>query len=108
MGGVSAQLKAFFDSLAPRWYQQAWSGKFGAAFTVSAKTSGDKLNCLQDMLTFGMQMGMIWVGIGEIAEPSGYYIGLGGTAMNADVVNDDELENARKHGIRVAKIASGS
>ena len=107
MGGVSAQLKSFMDAMAPRWYQKAWNGKFGAAFTVSAKASGDKLNCLQDLLTFGMQMGMIWVGVGEIAEPTGFYIGVGGSAMNADAISDDELENARQHAERIARIVSG-
>ena len=46
MGGVAAQMKAFMDALAPRWYSQAWNGKRAGAFTVSAKRSGDKLNCL--------------------------------------------------------------
>ena len=106
MGGVSAQLKSFMDAMAPRWYQKAWNGKYGAAFTVSAKASGDKLNCLQDVLTFGMQMGMIWIGVGEITEPTGYYIGVGGSAMNPDAISETELENARQHGERIASFVA--
>ncbi|NKB98511.1 MAG: flavodoxin family protein [Pseudomonadales bacterium] len=102
MGGVSAQLKAFFDATVPRWYQQSWNGKYAAAFTVSAKTSGDKLNSLQDIFTFAMQMGMLWVGTGGgVQEVNGYYIGAGITAMNPDAVTEAELATARALGERV-------
>ena len=49
-------------------------GKVGAAFTVSSTPSGDKLNALNDLLVFAMQMGMVWVGQAESP--------LGGTGSN--------------------------
>ena len=84
MGGVSAQLKSFIDAMAPRWFTQAWNGKLAAAFTVSSLEAGDKLNALQDISAFAMQMGMIWVGTGASfaakLNPNGFYLGAGVTA----------------------------
>ena len=109
MGDVSAQLKAFFDAMAPRWYAQAWNGKVGGAFTVSAKHSGDKLNCLQSILTFAMQMGMVWVGTGIGPNldftPDGYYLGHGATAMAPDQVSEVDIHTAKHLGQRVAETA---
>ena len=96
MGGVAAQLKAFFDAMAPRWYQQSWQGKLGAGFTVSAKVAGDKLNCLQDMHTFAMQMGMLWLGSGSgVANAHGFYLGEGIAASGPDEVDADALAAVR-------------
>jgi NAD(P)H dehydrogenase (quinone) len=81
MGAVSAQTKAFMDACLSRWYERAWSGKIAAAFTVSSTPSGDKLNALNDLFVFGMQMGMIWVGqdespiSGSGANRLGIYVG---------------------------------
>ena len=111
MGDVSAQLKSFFDAMAPRWYAQAWNGKIGGAFTVSAKHSGDKLNCLQSIFTFAMQMGMVWVGtgIGPSLDytPDGYYIGHGATAMAPDAVTEIDLNTAQHLGKRIAESVVG-
>ena len=38
-----------------------WMNKIAGGFTVSAGRSGDKLSCLQQLVTFATQMGMIWV-----------------------------------------------
>ena len=38
-----------------------WLNKVAAGFTVSAGRSGDKLNCMQQLVIFASQMGMIWV-----------------------------------------------
>ncbi|MGK0223646.1 MAG: NAD(P)H dehydrogenase (quinone) [Limisphaerales bacterium] len=107
MGCVSAQLKAFFDATVPRWYAQAWNGKLGAAFTVSAKPSGDKLNCLQDISTFAMQMGMIWVGTGVGMDAqfsqNGFYLGLGATSFSPDNITEEDQTTARHLGKRVAE-----
>ena len=81
MGAVSAQIKAFMDACLSRWYERAWSGKIGAAFTVSSTPSGDKLNTLSDLFVFAMQMGMVWVGqdespiSGSGANRLGIYVG---------------------------------
>ncbi len=111
MGGVSAQLKAFFDGVVPHWYTQSWNGKLAAAFTASAKISGDKFNCLVDIMTFAMQMGMVWVGTGSgpslELNPHGYYIGVGASAMNEDDCKPEDLAAATDLGRRVATLAAG-
>ncbi|MGI9323902.1 MAG: flavodoxin family protein [Pseudomonadales bacterium] len=110
MGGVSAQLKAFFDAMVPRWYSEAWHGKLAAAFTVSAKVSGDKLNCLQDINTFAMQMGMIWIGTGsgfaEEQGPNGFYLGVGATAHSPAAITEVDTKSAVQLGQRVATLAA--
>jgi len=82
MGAVSAQMKAFLDATLSRWYSRSWSGKIGAAFTVSSTPSGDKLNTLLDIFVCGMQHGMIWVGLDQLpiapeqANRLGVYVGV--------------------------------
>ena len=112
MGSVSAQLKSFFDAMAPRWYTQVWNGKYTAAFTASSLASGDKLNALQDILSFAMQMGMIWVGTGanfqQKLNPGGFYLGAGVTASTAHEVSAVDADTARYLGRRVTEFLSGS
>ncbi|MGR8921577.1 MAG: flavodoxin family protein, partial [Gammaproteobacteria bacterium] len=61
-GSVAAGFKAFMEKLAGQaWLERMWVNKLAAGFTVSAGRSGDKLNCLQQMVLFAAQMGMIWV-----------------------------------------------
>jgi multimeric flavodoxin WrbA len=62
VGCVSAVFKAFIERCAGEvWLKRYWVNKVAGGFTVSAGRSGDKLNCLQDLVTFACQMGMIWV-----------------------------------------------
>lgn len=65
MGDTSAVFKMFLEWAFDPWLRQAWKDKFAAAFTNSASQSGDKLNTLQSLSVFAMQMGMIWVGVGD-------------------------------------------
>jgi len=65
MGDTSAVFKMFLEWAFDPWLKQAWKDKFAAAFTNSASQSGDKLNTLQSLCVFAMQMGMIWVGVGD-------------------------------------------
>ncbi|GAB4457740.1 MAG: flavodoxin family protein [Armatimonadaceae bacterium] len=69
MGSVSWQVKKFFEETSTIWYQQAWKDKIAAGFSNSMGLSGDKLNTLQDMVTFAAQHSMIWVSMGSL--PSG-------------------------------------
>lgn len=114
MGAVSAQMKAFMDACLFRWYERAWSGKVGAAFTVSSTPSGDKLNALNNVFVFAMQMGMIWVGqeespiSGSGANRLGIYVGAAAQpdyeakppALLAGDANGGELL-----GVRVAQLS---
>ena len=62
IGSVAARFKQFIELLAGDvWLQRMWVNKIAAGFTVSAGRSGDKLNCLQQLVIFAAQMGMIWV-----------------------------------------------
>ena len=106
MGSVSAQLKAFMDAMAPRWYTKAWDGKLAAGFTVSSLAAGDKQNCLFSIVTFAMQMCMRWIGTG--ANPgdgmnhNGFYLGVGAQASSADELQEADKATAVHLGKRVA------
>ncbi len=110
MGSVSAQLKAFMDAMAPRWFTNAWNGKLGAAFTVSSLQSGDKLNALTDITTFAMQMGMLWIGTGVSfsagLNPNGFYLGVGASASSPDQLQEVDVNTATFLGERVAQFAA--
>ena len=113
-GAVSAQTKAFMDACLSRWYARAWSGKVGAAFTVSSTPSGDKLNALHDLFVFAMQMGMVWVGqdespiSGSGSNRLGIYVGAAAQpdyqAEPAALMPGD-AEGGRLLGARVASLA---
>jgi NAD(P)H dehydrogenase (quinone) len=62
IGSVAAKFKEFIEKLAGEvWLQRLWVNKVAGGFTVSAGRSGDKLACLQQLVTFASQMGMLWV-----------------------------------------------
>ena len=62
IGSVAAKFKEFVEKLAGEvWLERMWVNKVAAGFTVSAGRSGDKLACLQQLVTFAAQMGMLWV-----------------------------------------------
>ncbi len=114
MGSASAQMKAFMDACLSRWYERAWSGKIGAAFTVSSTPSGDKLNALTDLLVFGMQMGMIWVGqdesplSGSGANRLGIYVGAAAQPdyeAKPPALMAGDAEGGAHLGARVAELA---
>lgn len=64
VGNVSWQFKRFADSSSKRWAQAAWKDKLAAGFTNSASMNGDKQVTLNNLFTFAMQHGMVWVGMG--------------------------------------------
>ncbi len=118
MGDISAQLKAFFDASAGKWYAGAWRNKIGAGFTNSGSPSGDKLRSLQSIQGFAMQHGMIWVGYdektgvnpdnGEADQTNahGHWLGLATMSGNDDpsvTPDENELRTARFFGRRIAK-----
>lgn len=62
IGSVAARFKEFIEKLSnPTWLDRLWVGKLAAGITVSSGHSGDKLNCLMQLVIFAAQMGMIWV-----------------------------------------------
>lgn len=62
VGSVAARFKEFIESCAGDvWTRRLWLNKLAGGFTVSAGRSGDKFNCLMDLVVFATQMGMLWV-----------------------------------------------
>lgn len=111
MGSVSAQLKSVFDASAERYLQGAWKDKIAAGFTVSAAFAGDKMNALMTQLIFAMQMGMIWVGLGNNGMDKsginrlGIYLGATGQAYEEPPCPDD-LKTGEHLGKRVAALVA--
>ncbi len=81
MGSVSSVFKSFLEQAFEIWLVQGWKHKIAAGFTNSASQSGDKLSTLLQLMVFAMQMGMIWVGVGD---PSGNHSTAG--SIN-DIIN---------------------
>ena len=115
MGAVSGQMKAFLDACLSRWYQRAWSGKLGAAFTVSSTPSGDKLNALTDLFVFAMQMGMVWVGQDEspLSDSGANRLGISVDAAaqpdyeaSSPALLANDADGGVKLGARVARLAT--
>ncbi len=67
MGNISSEIKLFMEKCVSRWFSRAWSDKVAGGFTCSANFSGDKVNTLQGVCLFALQMGMIWVGENRLA-----------------------------------------
>ncbi len=123
IGSVSGQFKLFAEKLAGEvWLKQMWKNKLAAGFTVSAGRSGDKLNCLMQMVIFAGQMGMVWVpltilggnysseGSEEDLNRMAGYLGVMAQA-NIDEPADKspppaDLETALIHGRHVAQLAA--
>lgn len=62
IGSAAARFKEFMEKLAGEvWLKRLWVNKVAGGFTVSAGRSGDKLVCLQQLVTLAAQMGMLWV-----------------------------------------------
>jgi len=118
MGSGSAIYKSFLEAaFLPHWMEQRWKDKLAAGFTNSASQSGDKLSTLLQLMVFAMQMGMIWVGVGDLPGNNwsggsrhdlnrlGTWVGAMGQS-NADepAPSGGDIETAERLGHRVALI----
>jgi len=121
IGSVSGKFKLFIEQLAGEvWLKRMWKNKIAAGFTVSAGRSGDKLNCLTQMVIFACQMAMIWVpqqviggnystaGSEEDLNRMGGYLGLMAQANIDESAEssppESDRETARMHGRHVAQV----
>ena len=123
IGSVSGKFKLFVEKLAGEvWLKRMWKNKLAAGFTVSAGQSGDKMNCLTQMIVFASQMAMIWVPqhmLGgkystkgsdkDVNRLAGYL----GVMAQANIDESTEVappesdrETAREHGRHVAQVAA--
>ena len=123
IGGVTAQFKLFIEALAGEiWLKRMWKNKFAAGFTISAGRSGDKLNCLTDMVIFASQMAMIWIpqhilggnystagSENDLNRMAGYLgvMAQGNIDEPADISPpESDRETARIHGRHVAQVTA--
>ncbi|MEU6971663.1 flavodoxin family protein [Kitasatospora aureofaciens] len=121
MGSVSAVFKAFMEAAFTPFVTQGWKDKLAGGFTMSASQSGDKLAVLQQLAVFGAQLGMQWVGVGDMPGNNwsggsrddlnrlGSWLGLM-SQSHADLGPEQagsrgDLLTARRYGERIARLA---
>jgi NAD(P)H dehydrogenase (quinone) len=118
MGSGSAIFKAFLEAaFQPHWLEQRWKDKVAAGFTNSASQSGDKLSTLLQLTVFAMQMGMIWVGVGDLPGNNwsggarsdlnrlGTWVGaMGQSNADEETPSIGDIDTAERFGRRVALI----
>jgi NAD(P)H dehydrogenase (quinone) len=109
-GNVSAELKAYIDSLGGLWFQGKLNGKAGSAFTSTSTPHGGNETTITSLYTPMAHLGLILVPLGY-ADPVMFRAG---TPYGASSVSGagsdqpptaDDLEVARFQGRRVAQIA---
>jgi multimeric flavodoxin WrbA len=66
MGSASAVFKTFMEAAFTPFITQAWKDKLAGGFTNSASQSGDKLATLEQLAVFAAQLGMQWIGVGDM------------------------------------------
>ena len=101
--GMTGKLKEWFDYSGDLWESGELAGKIGAAFTAGWSRSGGIEATLLQLLHLLLAHGMIVVGLpwSETMRRSGSYYG----ATAPGDVTDDDREQARALGRRVAEIA---
>lgn len=118
MGSGSAIYKAFLEAaFRPHWFEQRWKDKVAAGFTNSASQNGDKLSTLLQLTVFAMQMGMIWVGVGDLPGNNwsggartdlnrlGTWVGaMGQSHADEDKPSIGDIDTAERFGSRIALI----
>jgi NAD(P)H dehydrogenase (quinone) len=119
MGSGSAIFKSFLEAaFQPHWLEQRWKDKVAGGFTNSASQNGDKLSTLVQLTVFAMQMGMIWVGVGDLPGNNwsggartdlnrlGTWLGaMGQSHADEALPSVGDIDTAERFGSRVATIA---
>ena len=91
-GNVSAEMKAYMDSVAKYWVKAQLAGKKLVAFTSTGNPQGGGDLCLQAIHTFGMYMGMLCVSVPTTLIP-GEYIHPFGIMHYSDSKYGEKLDN---------------
>ena len=101
--GVTGELKVWLDQSGDLWESGELAGKPGAAFAAGWSPHGGLEATLQQLMHLLVGHGMIFVGLpwSERMRRSGSYYG----ATAAGAVTDDDREQARALGRRVARLA---
>lgn len=110
-GNVSAELKAFIDSLGPLWFQGKLNGKAAAAFTSTAGPHGGNETTVVTLYVPMAHLGFIIVPNGytheKILQGHGTPYGSSSTSgQNSAPPTAEEIEVAKHQGARVAKVAA--
>lgn len=119
MGSASAAMKAFMEFTSRLWMERKWKDKIAAGFVNSGSQNGDKQTVFQQLITFALQHGMIWVGLdllsgnnsskGSVADLNRLGVAAGAAAQsNVDEGPDkgpsaSDLKTAEYLGRRVAE-----
>ena len=108
-GNVSAELKAYVDSLGGLWYQGKLNNKAGAAFVSTSTPHGGNEGTVTTMYAPLAHLGFIIVPLGytdpvvfRAATPYGASTVSGQTSLPP---TNDDLMAARAHGKRLANVA---
>ncbi len=110
-GAISAELKAYIDSLGGLWFQGKLNGKAGGAFVSTSSLHGGNESTLLSLYNPMAHLGLIIVPLGY-ADPAlfkaGTPYGASSVVNGRDVkaASEDELEVARFQGRRVATVAA--
>jgi NAD(P)H dehydrogenase (quinone) len=106
-GNVSAELKAYIDSLGGLWFQGKLNGKVGAAFVSTQGQHGGNESTVTSLYNPLAHLGFIIVPTGY-ADPSVFKAGTpyGASAVSgvSPLPTEDELAVARYQGRRVAQV----
>ncbi len=109
-GNVSAELKAYIDSLGGAWFQGKFNGKAGSAFCATMGTHGGAESTVISLFNVMSHLGLIIVPTGyadpimfKAGTPYGAHAAVDGQYVKA--VPADDLEVARYQGRRVAQVA---
>ena len=102
--GIKGSLKLWLDTTGDLWEEGTLAGKVGATFTTSSgRHSGTEFTLL-NVLHWFLGNGMLVVGLPwtERMRQSGSYYG----ATAVGEVTEDDLQQARALGVRVAEVTS--
>jgi NAD(P)H dehydrogenase (quinone) len=108
-GNVSAELKAYIDSLGGLWFQGKLNGKAGSAFTSTSSPHGGNETTITSLYTPMAHLGFIIVPLGygdPVLFKAGTPYGASSVSgQNSAPPTEDELQVARYQGRRVAHVA---
>ena len=116
MGSVATPFKAFMDKTSDFWMKSPWKNKYAAGFTIGTCPSGDKFNCLMQMVVFAMQHAMIWIGLDQLGSrftgdglsinDTGSWLGLSAQSnpKKPPLLLEADIKTAHLFGERIATI----
>jgi multimeric flavodoxin WrbA len=96
MGGVSAPFKDFMEATGRICAARAWEDRLAAGFTSAGELQEDKVNTINQLMSFAMRHGMIWISLGPRR------CDRANIADGIDHMSDSDFVTAKALGRRVA------